>query len=232
MDFTAARAQMVNLQLAGRGVNNPRVLEAFRAVPRELFVPPDLAELAYRDAPLPIGQGQTISQPYIVALTAEALRLTGKERVLEIGTGSGYAAAILSLLAKEVFTVERLGDLATQARDRLVRLGYRNVRVLHGDGTLGWPEHRLFDAVAVSAGAPDVPAALLEQLAPAGRLVIPVGPDETAQTLVRVTRTGPKDYREEALTEVRFVPLIGKQGWGEDEPLATRSGDSSKTARL
>jgi protein-L-isoaspartate(D-aspartate) O-methyltransferase len=213
MDFTVARARMVDLQLAGRGITNPLVLAAFRAVPREQFVPPELAELAYSDRPLPIGDGQTISQPYIVALTVEALGLTGKERVLEIGTGSGYEAAILSRIAREVFTVERLESLATGARDRLGRLGYRNVCVLHGDGTLGWPEHRPFDAIAVSAGAPEVPQALLDQLAPAGRLVIPVGSDETSQTLVRVTREGPAEFREEALAQVRFVPLIGAQGW-------------------
>jgi protein-L-isoaspartate(D-aspartate) O-methyltransferase len=213
MDFTLARARMVDLQLAGRGIANPLVLDAFRAVPREQFVPPELAELAYSDRPLPIGDEQTISQPYIVALTVEALRLTGKERVLEIGTGSGYEAAILSRIAREVFTVERLRSLAAEARERLERLGYQNVQVLHGDGTLGWPKHRPFDAIAVSAGAPTVPQALLEQLAPAGRLVIPVGPDEISQTLMRVTREGRDDFREEPLTQVRFVPLIGAQGW-------------------
>ena len=215
MDFTAARARMVDLQLAGRGISNRLVLGAFRQVPREHFVPPELAGLAYRDAPLPIGEEQTISQPYIVALTVQALRLTGNERVLEIGTGSGYAAAILSRVAKEVFTVERLEALATEARRRLERLGYDTVHVLHGDGTLGWPAHAPFDAIAVSAGAPEVPKALLEQLAPGGRLVIPVGPEATSQTLVRVTKRGPDDFRQEALTEVRFVPLIGEQGWRE-----------------
>ena len=209
---------MVDLQLARRGISDERVLAAFRAVPRESFVPGELAEFAYRDAPLPIGEDQTISQPYIVALTTQALRLRGDERVLEIGTGSGYGAAILSRIARKVFTVERREALATEARKRLERLGYRNVEVLHGDGTLGWREHAPFDAIAVTAGAPQVPNALLEQLAPGGRLVIPVGPDETSQVLTRVIRVGSDDLREEALAGVRFVPLIGEQGWPEEEP--------------
>src|SRR4051812_14997960 len=212
-----ARARMVDLQLAGGGITDPRVLEAFRSVPRESFIPAELAEFAYEDAPLPIGEEQTISQPYIVALTAEALRLMGDERVLEVGTGSGYAAAVLSRIAKEVFTVERRESLAREARERLGALGYRNVQVLHGDGTLGWPEHAPYDAIAVAAGGPQVPKALLDQLAPRGRLVIPVGPDETSQILTRVTRVAGNDFREEPLTEVRFVPLIGEQGWRQEE---------------
>ena len=208
---------MVDLQLAARGISDPRVLDAFRQVPREDFLPPGLGEFAYKDAPLPIGDGQTISQPYIVALTIEALALSGNERVLEIGTGSGYAAAVLSRLARQVFTIERLEPLATVARERLSRLGYRNVEVLEGDGTLGWPAHAPYDAIAVAAGGPEVPRALKEQLAMGGRLVIPVGIDESSQVLVRVTREGVSDYREEPLTEVRFVPLIGQQGWPEGE---------------
>src|SRR5688572_18370905 len=140
MAFEEARAQMVEGHLVGRGISDPRVLEAFRSVPREAFVPPELAESAYRDMPLPIGENQTISQPYIVALTTEALRLRGNERVLDIGTGSGYAAAVLGRVAREVFTVERRETLVAEARERLERLGYHNVHVLHGDGTLGWPE--------------------------------------------------------------------------------------------
>jgi len=215
---------MVDAQLVRRRISNRLVLNAFRTVPRESFVPSELAEVAYRDSPLPIGEQQTISQPYIVALTIEALALTGNERVLDIGTGSGYAAAVLSRIAKEVFTVERLEALATRARERLERLGYRNVRVLHGDGTLGWPEHAPYDAIAVAAGGPGVPKALLDQLAPGGRLVIPVGPDETSQTLVRMTKEGPDEFREEALSEVRFVPLIGEQGWPEEESVLRAPG--------
>jgi protein-L-isoaspartate(D-aspartate) O-methyltransferase len=190
MSLLQERASMVDLQIAGRGISDPRVLDAFRVVPREGFLPPDLGEFAYRDTPLPIGAGQTISQPYIVAVTIEALGLRGTERVLEIGTGSGYAAAVLSRLAREVFTVERVEPLANEARERLARLGYRNVRVLCGDGTLGWPEHAPYDAIAVAAGGPEIPKALLSQLSPNGRLVIPVGSDESSQVLVLVVREG------------------------------------------
>ncbi len=226
---------MVDLQLAGRGITDPRVLKAFRSVPREAFIPAELAEFAYRDAPLPIGEDQTISQPYIVALTTEALRLTGDERVLEVGTGSGYAAAVLSRVAKAVFTVERRESLAREAEERLGRLGYRNVEVLHGDGTLGWPEHAPYDAIAVAAGGPRVPKALLDQLAPGGRLVIPVGTDETSQVLTRVTREGANDFREEPLTEVRFVPLIGEQGWRPEEHVLlppAKGSDDATVAKL
>src|SRR3954471_3780864 len=227
-----ARARMVDLQLAGRGITDPGVLAAFRSVPRESFIPAELAEFAYEDAPLPIGEEQTISQPYIVALTTEALRLTGGERVLEIGTGSGYAAAVLSRIAKEVFTVERRESLAREAQDRLESLGYRNVQVLHGDGTLGWSEHAPYDAIAVAAGGPQVPKALLDQLAPGGRLVIPVGRDEASQILTRVTRVAANDFREEPLTEVRFVPLIGEQGWREGERVLLAPGKSSGNATV
>ena len=215
MGLTDERDRMVELHLARRGISDPRVLEAFRTVPREAFVPPELAEFAYRDAPLPIGEGQTISQPYIVALTVEALGLRADERVLEIGTGSGYAAAVLSRLAREVYTVERLESLATQARERMAALGYDNVHVLCGDGTLGWPQHAPYDAIAVAAGGPRVPEALRSQLAPGGRLVIPVGAQDEVQILMRVTREGEDSFREEPLLDVRFVPLIGEQGWSE-----------------
>lgn len=214
-----ARLNMVDLQLVRRGLSDPRLLEAFRSVPREEFVPPGLAEFAYSDAPLPIAENQTISQPYIVALTVDALGVREPDRVLEIGTGSGYAAAILGKLAKEVYSVERLEPLASTARERLARLGYDNVHVLHADGTLGWAEHAPYDAIAVAAGGPDVPAALLEQLALGGRLVIPIGADESKQVLTRVTRIGPKSYQRESILSVRFVPLIGEQGW-PDTPLA------------
>jgi protein-L-isoaspartate(D-aspartate) O-methyltransferase len=208
-----ARERMVEEQLVGRGIADQRVLQAFRSVPREQFVSPAQQQAAYDDGPLPIGDGQTISQPYIVALTCQALQLRGHERVLEIGTGSGYAAAVLAMLAKEVFSVERLPELAARASQRLQALGYENVAVLCGDGTLGWPEHAPYDAIAVAAGGPSVPQALLAQLALGGRLVIPVGASESTQVLVRVTRLGHTDYRHEKLSDVRFVPLIGEQGW-------------------
>lgn len=208
-----ARAKMVDLQLARRGISQQRLLDAFRTVPREAFLPPELAEFAYTDAPLPIAEEQTISQPYIVALTVQSLRLEPHERVLEVGTGSGYAAAILSRLAREVYTVERHESLATSARQRLLELGFQNVLVLHGDGTLGWAEHAPYDAIAVAAGGPDVPEALLEQLAIGGRLVIPIGGEESPQVLTRVIRESRTSFRREPILHVRFVPLIGEQGW-------------------
>ncbi len=215
MDRSTERNRMVELQLEARGIVDPRVLDAFRSIPREPFVSGDLAEFAYRDTPLPIAEGQTISQPYIVALTVQALDLTGKERVLEIGTGSGYAAAILSRLARQVDTVERLEPLALSARAALAASGCTNVRVHVGDGTLGWPEGAPYDAIAVAAGGPAIPPALKEQLAPLGRLVIPVGEDPSSQVLVRVTRSADGTFHEEPLTEVRFVPLIGEAGWAD-----------------
>jgi protein-L-isoaspartate(D-aspartate) O-methyltransferase len=210
------RERMVDQQIARRGISDPAVLAAFTEVPREAFVPESLADLAHADAPLPIAGGQTISQPYVVALTIDALGLRGGERVLEIGTGSGYAAAVLGRIAGEVYTVERLAALADTARDRLADLGYDNVHVLHADGTLGWPEHAPYDAIAVAAGGPAVPQALVDQLAPGGRLVIPVGEDPSSQVLVRVTRVG-DELRTEELTQVRFVPLVGAQGWAQEE---------------
>ncbi len=209
------RSRMVDLHLAKRGITDAKILDAFRSVLREAFVPDDLTEFAYEDAPLPIGEGQTISQPYIVALTIDALGLRGGERVLEIGTGSGYAAAVLSRIARDVYTVERIDDLAASARERLERLGYTNVHVLCGDGSLGWKDHAPYDAIAVAAGGPKVPEALVSQLALGGRLVIPVGPDESSQVLVRVTRESDAEFREEAIADVHFVPLIGEQAWGE-----------------
>jgi protein-L-isoaspartate(D-aspartate) O-methyltransferase len=187
-------------------------------VPRERFVPPDLIEAAYTDQPLPIGDEQTISQPYIVAVTLEALQLTGAETVLEIGTGSGYAAALLSLLARAVYSVERLEGMANEARARLAALGYP-VHVRHGDGTLGWSEHAPYDGIAVAAGGPIVPPALTSQLGSGGRLVIPVRHDDK-QILLRVLRIPGDGLHTEPLEEVRFVPLIGAQG--EPEPPVTR----------
>jgi protein-L-isoaspartate(D-aspartate) O-methyltransferase len=208
---------MVRTQIASRGIRDAAVLEAMRTVPREAFVPPELAEFAYEDHPLPIGEGQTISQPYIVALMTAALRLGPRDRVLEIGTGSGYAAAVLGRIAREVYTIERHGPLADAAAARLRTLDFTNVHVLHGDGTLGWQEHAPYDGIVVAAGGPRVPDALLAQLAVGGRLVIPIGEEKALQTLVRVTRHADGRCTQEDLGDVRFVPLIGAHGWAEDE---------------
>ncbi|HET7344031.1 MAG TPA: protein-L-isoaspartate(D-aspartate) O-methyltransferase [Methylomirabilota bacterium] len=207
-----AREAMVREQIAGRGVRDAAVLAAMRAVPREEFVDRDLAPEAYEDAPLPIGEGQTISQPYIVAVMTEALRLAPRDRVLEIGTGSGYAAAVLARIAGDVYTVERIESLAEMARRRLAALGYGNVHVRHGDGSLGWPEHAPYDAIVVTAGGPHVPPPLLQQLALGGRLVMPVGASH-CQRLVRVVQRAPDVYDRQALEEVCFVPLVGAEGW-------------------
>ena len=211
--FASLRARMVERNIAARGVQDELVLEAIRKVPRELFLPKNLREFAYEDSPLPIAGEQTISQPYIVAFMAEALMLRGGENVLEIGAGSGYAAAVLSEIAAEVFTVERLGQLADKAAATLADLGYDNIHVLHGDGTKGWPEHAPYDAIVVAAGGPQVPESLKEQLKVGGRLVIPVGADQRTQELVRVTRISKDTYRSEDIADVRFVPLIGEEGW-------------------
>ncbi|MBX9792630.1 MAG: protein-L-isoaspartate(D-aspartate) O-methyltransferase [Pirellulales bacterium] len=215
--FSQQRQQLVEQQVKSRGIKDPAVLAAVASVPREKFLPPELAEFAYHDRALPIEKGQTISQPYIVALMTEALELRPSDRVLEVGTGSGYAAAILGRIAREVFTIERHAELAEQAAGRLREQGFNNVHVLHGDGTLGWPSHAPYDAIVVAAGGPEVPPALLEQLAVGGRLVIPVGEEKTLQSLVRVTRTGPESFRREDLGDVRFVPLIGAGGWKSEE---------------
>ncbi|HEY0714139.1 MAG TPA: protein-L-isoaspartate(D-aspartate) O-methyltransferase [Polyangia bacterium] len=232
MDFSSARRRMVELQLAGRGITNPLVLNAFRSVPREAFVPAGMAEFAYRDAPLPIGDDQTISQPYIVAVTVEALGLRGGEQVLEVGTGSGYAAAILARIARRVVTLERIEGLADSARERLRELGFDNVAVHCSDGTLGWPAEGPDDALAVAAGGPVVPRALKEQLAVGGRLVIPVGPEDGGQSLVRVTRHGRDEFTEEALADVSFVPLIGKEGWPEATRVFRTQPKPSRTASV
>jgi protein-L-isoaspartate(D-aspartate) O-methyltransferase len=213
------RAHMVERHLRRRGVADRRVLRAFERVPREVFVPPGVIEQAYADAPLAIGLGQTISQPYVVAITIEALGLSGHERVLEIGTGSGYSAAILGEVVREVDTVERLGELAWTAAERLERLGYRNVRVHHADGSLGWPPGAPYEAICVAAGAPSPPPALLDQLAIGGRLVLPSGGADS-QRLVRIVRRGEHSFVQEDLGDVRFVPLVGAQGWPERKPPA------------
>ena len=212
-DYPEQRERMVRCQIAGRGVRSQKVLEAMRKVPRERFLPQGQGVWAYDDAPLPIGDGQTISQPFIVAYMTEALALEGGEKVLEIGTGSGYAAAVLAEIAADVFTIERIEALATMAGTVLDDLGYANVHVRHGDGTLGWPEQAPFDGIVVTAGGPDVPDTLQHQLKIGGRLVMPVGETTWYQELVRVTRVGEAEFRTEDLVPVRFVPLIGEEGW-------------------
>ncbi len=216
-DFNSARDAMVDRQIAARGVRSTAVLEAMRRVPRHRFVPPELAEFAYEDAPLPIAAEQTISQPYIVAFMTEGLALEGGEKVLEIGTGSGYAAAILGEIAGEVYTIERIPELAARSAELLAELGYENVNVLHADGTLGLPAEAPFDAIVVTAGGPEVPPTLKAQLAIGGRLVIPVGLRKAVQELVRVTRVSEHEYRQEDLADVRFVPLVGAEGWQPTE---------------
>jgi protein-L-isoaspartate(D-aspartate) O-methyltransferase len=209
--FESERERMVERQLVRRGIRDERVLAAFRKVPREAFVRPDLAKYAYDDNPLPIGEGQTISQPYVVALMTEAARIEPGTRVLDVGTGSGYATAILAQLAGEVVTIERHQTLADNARATLERLGYRNVEVIAGDGTRGVPEKAPYDAILVAAGAPVTPRPLKEQLAEGGRLVIPI--DVNAhQDLLVITRRG-DSFEEENLGGVRFVPLVGEEGW-------------------
>ncbi len=227
LDFEHARLRMVEAHIARRGVRDRRVLEAMRMVPRERFVDKGLEEFAYEDSPLPISEGQTISQPFIVAHMIEAAEIESADRVLEIGTGSGYAAAVLSRVARQVFTIERHGGLADIARDRLEALGYRNVEVLTGDGTKGWPEEAPFDAVIVTAGGPAAPAALKEQLDIGGRLIIPVGREPRSQRLLRITRVAAAKFEEEDLGGVMFVPLIGAQGWAEDRPSVLQAGRRS-----
>jgi protein-L-isoaspartate(D-aspartate) O-methyltransferase len=228
--FDLLRREMVANNIAARGVRDELVLAAMREVPRELFLPEKLREFAYEDSPLPIAGDQTISQPYIVAFMAEALRLEGGEKVLEIGAGSGYAAAVISEIAADVYTVERLGQLAEQAAARLADLGYGNVHVLHGDGTRGWPEHAPYDAIVVAAGGPQVPESLKEQLKIGGRLVIPVGADQRTQELVRITRISKDEYRSEDIADVRFVPLIGEEGWAARGTEPVRKGRLQRPA--
>lgn len=212
-DTIRARRRMVEEQILRRGIHNPRVLEAFYAVPRHLFIPEAERNWAYVDGPLPLGFGQTISQPYIVSVMTDVLRLRGDEKVLEIGTGSGYQAAILSRLAFQVFTIERIGELAQRARESLHRIGVNNVMVIHGNGTLGLPKEAPFDAIVVTAAAPDIPDQLMEQLADSGRLVLPIG-DRDIQTLIKITKSGGTTHRE-SLGMCVFVPLIGREGWEE-----------------
>ena len=214
-DYQLLRNQMVDSQIARRGVVDRHVLAAMREVPRERFVAAAMAEFAYEDSPLPIGEGQTISQPYIVAAMIEAAEIGPGDRVLEVGAGSGYAAAVIGQIAEKVYAIERHEALGQAAKDRFDALGYRNIEIRVGDGTKGWPDAAPFDAILVAAGGPDVPRALKEQLAVGGRLVIPVG-EEREQKLCKVTRTSDTQFAEETLGAVAFVPLIGEQGWAED----------------
>jgi len=211
------REKMVARQIEGRGIRDPAVLAAMGMVPREAFVDERYRDYAYDDGPLPILEGQTISQPYVVALMIELLHLQHKDRVLEIGTGSGYAAAVLSRISSEVYTVERVTSLVDFARTNIDALGYGNVSVLHGDGTLGWPEHSPYDGIIVAAGGPSVPEALRNQLAIGGRIIMPVGREQRSQRLVQVVRESEHDFEEKKLSYVRFVPLIGKQGWEKEK---------------
>ncbi|SHI70704.1 protein-L-isoaspartate(D-aspartate) O-methyltransferase [Malonomonas rubra DSM 5091] len=212
MDFAIARRRMVEQQIMARGVTDQRVLDAMLQVPRHLFVEPGLHSHAYSDASLPIGEKQTISQPYMVASMSAALELEGHERILEIGTGSGYQSAILSLLVKRVYSIERISSLAGRARKVLDQLCLSNVNIKVGDGTIGWKDQAPFDGILVAAGAPDIPTEYLQQLEIGGKLVLPVG-DRSQQILMRITRLENGNYKREQLMGCRFVPLIGEQGW-------------------
>ena len=217
-DFRQQREDMVQRQLAERGIRDERVLDAMRSVPRERFVPESYRAMSYRDGPLPIESGQTISQPYIVALMAEALELEETDRILEVGAGSGYAAAVLGRIGAEVYAIEYHDELAELGRERMAALGYDNVTVRQGDGTRGWPSKAPFDAILVSAGGPDVPPTLLDQLAVGGRMVIPVGDRTRSQELLRVRKAEAHEYKQDSLGRVQFVPLVGSEGWQAGEP--------------
>lgn len=215
--FVSERRDMVETQLKRRGLRDARVLAAMATVPRHLFVPGDQRGRAYWDGPLPIDFGQTISQPYVVALTCELLDLKPEDTVLDIGAGSGYAAAVLAELAAHVVSIERLPELAQLARDNLAAAGYPDVEVLCADGTLGCPDKDPFDAIAVAAGAPAVPVSLKQQLKAGGRLVIPVGPSRRLQDLIRVRRISEDRFETDNLGGVAYVPLIGAEGWAEGD---------------
>ena len=214
-DFAELRERMVKRQIEARGIRDPRLLDALRHVPREEFVEAKHARDAYGDHPLPIGSGQTISQPYIVALMIDAARIGAADRVLEVGAGSGYAAAVIGRIAGEVIAIERKPELAAQARERIERLGYSNVTIVEGDGTRGWPERAPFDAILAAASGSHVPQPLVDQLAPGGRLVMPVGSQAWAQKLVKLTKHSDGRIEKEKLGDVRFVPLIGEEGFAD-----------------
>lgn len=212
MDYAIARRRMVESQIISRGINDQRVVDAMLKVPRHLFVDDALRGHAYADGSLPIGEKQTISQPYMVAAMTAALELKGDERILEVGAGSGYQTAVLAQLVRRVYSIERIALLANRARKALDQFGVTNVNLRVGDGTIGWKEQGPFDGILVAAGAPVVPEDYLEQLEPGGRLVMPVGDLET-QTLLRVTKRTDGTFEEEQMMGCRFVPLIGEQGW-------------------
>jgi len=212
-DYTAEREAMVERQLKRRGIVEPRILDAFRTVPREAFVGRGYAGAAYGDHPLPIEAGQTISQPYIVALMIQAARIGPDDLVLEVGAGSGYAAAIISRIAKHVIGIERQHELVEIARERLGRMGYANVEIVEGDGTKGWPADAPFDAILAAASGSHIPKTLIAQLAPGGRLVMPLGEPGWVQNLVKVTKHEDGTLEQRDLGGVRFVPLIGEEGW-------------------
>ena len=212
-DLTAEREAMVERHLKGRGITDQRILDAFRAVPREQFLGPAHAHLAYGDHPLPIEAGQTISQPYIVALMIEAAEIEVGDTVLEVGAGSGYAAAVISRIAGKVIAIERQHDLVEVARERLQRLGYDNVTIVEGDGTKGCPDEAPFNAILAAASGSHVPPPLVAQLAPSGRLVMPIGDPGWVQELIKVTKQDDGILKQENLGGVRFVPLIGEEGW-------------------
>ena len=214
-DFASQREAMVEHQLRRRGIVEPHILDAFRRVPRQEFVSAAQAHVAYGDHPLPIEAGQTISQPYIVALMIQAAGISAGDTVLEIGAGSGYAAAVISRIAGEVIAIERQHELVEMARERMSRLGYDNVRIVEGDGTRGWPEAAPYDAILAAASGSHVPRPLVDQLSPGGRVVMPIGSPGWSQQLVRVTKHGDGTVSEENLCGVRFVPLIGEEGWSE-----------------
>lgn len=210
--FEIARKRMVQEQIVARGISTPRIIETLLKIPRHLFVQEAMAEQAYSDGALPIGEKQTISQPYMVALMTDLLELKPQDHVLEIGTGSGYQTAVLASLCRRVWTIERIRPLAMQARKVLDSLHLLNINIKVGDGTLGWPEEAPFDAILVTAGAPAVPEALAEQLAPGGRLVIPVG-NEADQIILIIRKQADGSLTRETSVGCRFVPLIGQQGW-------------------
>ncbi|HTG63995.1 MAG TPA: protein-L-isoaspartate(D-aspartate) O-methyltransferase [Sphingomicrobium sp.] len=214
-DFAALRERMIERHIEGRGLDNPALIAAFRAVPREAFVSGDYAEGAYADSPLPIESGQTISQPYIVALTIDAAEIGPGDKVLEIGAGSGYAAAVIGQIARQVIAVERHHELVRIADERMRRMGYDNVVIVEGDGTLGCPEEAPFDAIVAAASGSHVPQVLLDQLKPGGRIVMPLGDPGSIQRLIKVTKHEDRTLEQANLGAVRFVPLVGAHGFTE-----------------
>lgn len=231
-DFNEARERMVAWQIARRGICDPLVLAAMRRVPREEFVAAELREFAYDDSPLPIGNEQTISQPAIVAAMLEAVELRPGERVLDVGTGSGYAAAVAATIAGHVYSIERHAGLVETARDILHKLGISNVSVHHGDGTVGLAEHAPYDAIIAAAGGPRVPQAWCEQLAIGGRIVMPVGRHPHCQRLIKLVRRSEQDYDRSWLGAVRFVPLVGKDGWPAEDGGEQNAAERERTTDL